>query len=560
MKDGSQGTGFFCKIPFPTREKLLPVLIMNNHIINQDLLHKEKEKVSLIIKNEKKVKTINLNNRTKYTNPDYDITILELRDEIDDIHNFLELDDIIIENILDNNMNKDSNQVFIGETIYIIQYPEGKLSVSYNILNSIYEDKKNNFNHFCSTKNGSSGSPILNISTNKIIGIHKESSELHNYNRGTFLNWPIIEFIQKYCFNMNNSPPTINEKKNSPLNSYLNSILQCLFHIPEINSFFIKIYPKQKQIFKTINRAVKTKGLISEEFFDIISQGNKTININNKSVIKNNSYKKISTQNFENTLIKLRYQVNESQDLFIFLIQSMHEELNYFGNKNIENFPKYNEYIAQEAFNYFMKVYSELNLSIISYLFYGITKKKTQCIMCKNILYNFQYFLTIKFELFNYKNLHFNVYHGLQDYIKEKVMKGDNKCFCQICSKLTESKVTSKIFYTPPYLIFYFDYGKDKKSMPKKIEFGSGLFLAGITVEECTKTVYDLFIINAYDNKSKNNFVSYVKCDKTKSWIKFNDSNIEEISFENLSEIKPSFLIYKRIDNSDFNLSFFEKL
>ena len=160
MKDGSQGTGFFCKIPFPTREKLLPVLITNNHIINQDLLHKENEKVSLIIKNEKKVKTINLNKRMKYTNPDYDITILELREENDDIHNFLELDDIIIENILDNNMNKDSNQVFIGETIYIIQYPEGKLSVSYNILNSIYEDKKYNFNHLCSTKHGSSGSPI----------------------------------------------------------------------------------------------------------------------------------------------------------------------------------------------------------------------------------------------------------------------------------------------------------------------------------------------------------------------------------------------------------------
>jgi V8-like Glu-specific endopeptidase len=125
-----------------------------------------------MVKNEKKVKTINLNNRMKYTNPDYDITILELREDKDDIHEFLELDDIIIENILDNNINKDSNQVFIGETIYIIQYPEGKLSVSYNILNAIYEDKKYNFNHFCSTKNGSSGSPILNISSNKIIGIH----------------------------------------------------------------------------------------------------------------------------------------------------------------------------------------------------------------------------------------------------------------------------------------------------------------------------------------------------------------------------------------------------
>ena len=91
MKDGSQGTGFFCKIPFPTREKLLTVLITNNHIINQDLLQKENENVSLMVKNEKKVKTINLNNRMKYTNPDYDITILELREDKDDIHEFLEL-------------------------------------------------------------------------------------------------------------------------------------------------------------------------------------------------------------------------------------------------------------------------------------------------------------------------------------------------------------------------------------------------------------------------------------------------------------------------------------
>ena len=29
-----QGTGFFCKIPFPTKENLLPVFVTNNHIIN----------------------------------------------------------------------------------------------------------------------------------------------------------------------------------------------------------------------------------------------------------------------------------------------------------------------------------------------------------------------------------------------------------------------------------------------------------------------------------------------------------------------------------------------
>ena len=28
----TQGTGFFCKIPFPDKDNMLPVLITNNHI------------------------------------------------------------------------------------------------------------------------------------------------------------------------------------------------------------------------------------------------------------------------------------------------------------------------------------------------------------------------------------------------------------------------------------------------------------------------------------------------------------------------------------------------
>ena len=34
-----QGTGFFCKIPFPDINKCLPVIITNNHIINEELLY-----------------------------------------------------------------------------------------------------------------------------------------------------------------------------------------------------------------------------------------------------------------------------------------------------------------------------------------------------------------------------------------------------------------------------------------------------------------------------------------------------------------------------------------
>jgi hypothetical protein len=39
--DGSIGTGFFCKIPFPDNSKLLPVLITNSHVLSRNDLLKD---------------------------------------------------------------------------------------------------------------------------------------------------------------------------------------------------------------------------------------------------------------------------------------------------------------------------------------------------------------------------------------------------------------------------------------------------------------------------------------------------------------------------------------
>ena len=78
---------------------------------------------------------------------------------------------------------------------------EQKASVSYGILNEI-----NGFDliHYCCTEQGSSGSPILKLSNNKVIGIHKESSKF-NYNKGTFLKEPINEYINNInIINKNN--------------------------------------------------------------------------------------------------------------------------------------------------------------------------------------------------------------------------------------------------------------------------------------------------------------------------------------------------------------------
>ena len=192
-----QGTGFFCKIPFPDKNYMLPVMITNNHIINYNSLYNGKGKLSIIIKAENVMKdldlNLDLNNRMKYTNEVYDITIIEIKEK-DNIKNYLELDDDIIS---DTAIKSSIQHIdYMDKTIYIIQYPEGELSVSFGTLNDIYANEKYNFKHRCSTRKGSSGSPILNANNNKIIGIHKKSLDDNNNNLGSFLNYAIKDFIQ----------------------------------------------------------------------------------------------------------------------------------------------------------------------------------------------------------------------------------------------------------------------------------------------------------------------------------------------------------------------------
>ena len=182
-----QATGFFLKIPFPDKENMLPVFMTNNHVINEKILNNKDEKVAIDIYEELNTKYLNLNDRIKYTNEEYDITIIEIKDT-DEVKNYLELDDNIMDDILN---NKNKNDKYKDESIYIIQYPEGKLSVSYGVIEKISESQKHNLIHKCSTKGGSSGSPILNITNNKVIGIHKEGKNNKLFNIGLFLNEPL---------------------------------------------------------------------------------------------------------------------------------------------------------------------------------------------------------------------------------------------------------------------------------------------------------------------------------------------------------------------------------
>ena len=189
--DQIQGTGFFCKIPFPDHNKMLPVLMTSSHVINEEFLNKDDAKIVLEIKANPNVKELNLKDRIKFTNKKYDTTIIELKAE-DNISDFLELDDIIVDDIIS---GKNKNEVFIEENIYILEYVKGELNYSTGILSNINENNKFLLRHTCTTGNGSEGSPILSVKSNRVIGIHLSKVMNKSYGLGTFLNYLLKEFI-----------------------------------------------------------------------------------------------------------------------------------------------------------------------------------------------------------------------------------------------------------------------------------------------------------------------------------------------------------------------------
>ena len=207
--NGKNATGFFAKIPY--KNSFIKVLMTNNHVLDSnDIL--ENKIITFSLNNN--IKNIKIDKERKtYTSEPFDTTIIEIKEELDDLKNvieYLELDDIKFKYIKENNKdfsNNHLNNLYKDESLYILNYLGGKeIVISYGFLRKIEESK---IYHKCSTDKGSSGSPILSLENNRLIGIHYGGSNNFNFNLGTLIAFPIMEF-QIINTNNNSIKKTLN--------------------------------------------------------------------------------------------------------------------------------------------------------------------------------------------------------------------------------------------------------------------------------------------------------------------------------------------------------------
>ena len=242
---GKLGTGFFCKIPF--RKETIKILLTNYNILNKEDF-KEKKKLNLSLYDEKESITIDLDvERETYFNKKCNITIIELKDK-DNIKNYLELD---------NNLFQDNIEInYINKSIYILHYPDGKnVNVSYGLINNI---DKYNINHNCSIDICSSGSPILNLKSKKVIGIHNKV-----YNIGTLLKNPLKDFVNKLkkkLININNAEYKIIKELGK---GNFGNVYQVL-NLSDNKYYAIKIIPIKNETKEKIKKFEKEAEILSK--------------------------------------------------------------------------------------------------------------------------------------------------------------------------------------------------------------------------------------------------------------------------------------------------------
>ena len=169
----------------------MPVLITSNHVLDSKDISNKKI-ISFIFNENKEVRKIEINGKRKtFTDETLDITFIEIKPNDDNIHNFLEIDEDIIEkeeNILELDYKKHS--------VYLLHYPKSQdVEVSYGLILNLNQQ---NIHHLCNSDRGSSGSPILSLKSFKVIGVHIGAPlNSFEYNIGNFIKSSINVFKNK---------------------------------------------------------------------------------------------------------------------------------------------------------------------------------------------------------------------------------------------------------------------------------------------------------------------------------------------------------------------------
>ena len=324
----------------------------------------------------------------------------------------------------------------------------------------------------------------------------------------------------------NKSSPGLIGLENLGATCYMNSTIQCFSNIYRIKDYLI-----DEIIYKDLEKNKKKKELT----FELATVLNHLWTDLKIQCFKPEKFKeKISKMN---PLFK-GVTANDPKDLILFLLGTMHKELNYAPKNKIQNNYIANNQIFQEVLNEFMQTFNNENKSVISDEFYGCINSMTTCGYCNKTIHNMQAINILFFpleEVRKFKNYQYNcvkIEDCFDYYEKQEIYPS---CFCNNCRQLYPAYNQSKIFYAPPSLIINLNRGRGLQ-YKVNIQFEQFLNLRNYIFYSESPYMYELVgvICHFGSNDMGGHFIAYCKNYNDGQWYKFNDALVTQINFDTI--------------------------
>ncbi|XP_064312394.1 ubiquitin carboxyl-terminal hydrolase 8 isoform X2 [Phalacrocorax carbo] len=335
------------------------------------------------------------------------------------------------------------------------------------------------------------------------------------------------------------SGPALTGLRNLGNTCYMNSILQCLCNAPHLADYFNRnLYQDD------INRSnfLGHKGEVAEEFGVIMK------------ALWTGQYKYISPKDFKITVGKINdqfagYSQQDSQELLLFLMDGLHEDLNKADNRKRykeENNDHLDDFRAAELA---WHKHKQLNESIIVALFQGQFKSTVQCLTCHKKSRTFEAFMYLSLPLASTSKC--TLQECLRLFSKEEKLTDNNRFYCSHCKTRRDSLKKIEIWKLPPVLLVHlkrFSYdGRWKQKLQTSVDFPlETLDLSQYVIGPKNNLKrYNLFSVsNHYGGLDGGHYTAYCKNASKQRWFKFDDHEVSEISASSVKSSAAYILFY----------------
>ena len=348
-------------------------------------------------------------------------------------------------------------------------------------------------------------------------------------------NFDLSQFLPKKPV-VNLAIPGIIGLQNIGATCYMNATLQCFSNTPKLRSYLLNKdnYSDLEHNKESTNKLSFALAEVLKNLWEILTQRD----------YPPNHFKNVISE--MNPLFK-GIKANDPKDLILFLLETMHNELNKAPNENLKTNYIDDTYFESVFYDFYQN-YMNKNKSIIAEEFNGYTNSMTSCGYCRTTIHNVQTFNILFFPLeeirkfMNYKHNNVWIKDGFQFYQKNNIFPS---FYCNKCKYLCQSINTNRLIYTPQTLIISLNRGRGLE-YNVNIIFDEYLNIREFIFSPESPYYYELtgVICHFGSNDEGGHFIAYCKNSNNCEWYKFNDSFVSKCYFYEVQNANLPYVLF----------------